>query len=111
KSAIDGSKSLGESLGGLLSQLGSLLINNAFKSIFSGGGGGGFLGGLLSFDGGGDTPSGPRSGGIDGKGGFLSILHPDETVIDHTRGRASNDNGSSGKSLSIVINGSGLTEE
>ena len=55
--------------------------------------GGGFLGsllgGLLSFDGGGDTPNGPRAGGVDGKGGFPAILHPNETVIDHTKGRGS----------------------
>jgi hypothetical protein len=49
---------------------------------------GGLFGGLaklLSFDGGGYTGMGSRSGGIDGKGGFLSVLHPKETVIDHTR--------------------------
>lgn len=40
-----------------------------------------------SFDGGGYTGSGSRSGGIDGKGGFLSVLHPNETVLDHTRGQ------------------------
>ena len=38
-----------------------------------------------SFDGGGFTGSGPRSGGVDGKGGFPAILHPNETVIDHTK--------------------------
>lgn len=46
------------------------------------------LGGLFSFDGGGYTGGGARSGGIDGKGGFLSILHPQETVVDHTKGGA-----------------------
>lgn len=39
-----------------------------------------------SFEGGGYTGSGPRSGGVDGKGGFPAILHPNETVIDHTKG-------------------------
>ncbi|MBL3587707.1 hypothetical protein JMM61_20560, partial [Rhodovulum sulfidophilum] len=38
-----------------------------------------------SFDGGGRTPLGPRAGGLDGKGGFLAMLHPNESVIDHTR--------------------------
>ena len=38
----------------------------------------------LSFEGGGDTPDGPRVGGIDGKGGFLAVMHPNETVIDNT---------------------------
>lgn len=43
--------------------------------------------GLGAFDGGGYTGSAPRSGGLDGKGGFLSILHPQETVLDHTKGQ------------------------
>ena len=38
-----------------------------------------------SFEGGGYTGSAPRSGGLDGKGGFMAMLHPRETVIDHTR--------------------------
>lgn len=42
-----------------------------------------------SFDGGGYTGSGPRVGGLDGKGGFLAMLHPRETVIDHTRANRS----------------------
>lgn len=40
-----------------------------------------------SFDGGGFTGGGSRSGGMDGKGGFPAILHPNETVIDHTKGQ------------------------
>lgn len=40
-----------------------------------------------SFNGGGFTGSGSRSGGIDGLGGFPAILHPNETVIDHTKGQ------------------------
>lgn len=40
-----------------------------------------------SFDGGGFTGHGPRTGGVDGRGGFYSILHPNETVLDHTRGQ------------------------
>jgi hypothetical protein len=38
-----------------------------------------------SFDGGGYTGNSTRSGGVDGKGGFYAILHPQETVIDHTK--------------------------
>lgn len=41
-----------------------------------------------SFDGGGFTGMGARSGGVDGKGGFPAILHPNETVIDHTKGQS-----------------------
>jgi len=39
------------------------------------------------FDGGGYTGSGPRSGGLDGKGGFMAMLHPRETIVDHTKGQ------------------------
>ncbi|MCW0979418.1 hypothetical protein OK142_01235 [Agrobacterium sp. BT-220-3] len=41
-----------------------------------------------SFDGGGYTGSGARAGGLDGKGGFWAMMHPDETVIDHTKGQS-----------------------
>ena len=53
----------------------------------SSGGGwiGKLLGAIFSFDGGGDTGNAPRRGGLDGRGGFLAMLHPQETVIDHTK--------------------------
>jgi hypothetical protein len=62
--------------------------------IFAGGvgGGGGGGGGLFSpggsmpwssWSGGGYTGDGPRSGGVDGQGGFPAILHPQESVVDH----------------------------
>jgi hypothetical protein len=44
--------------------------------------------GLPSFNGGGYTGSGPRSGGLDGRGGFMAMLHPNESVVDHTKGGA-----------------------
>lgn len=50
------------------------------------GGAGGWFSSLLSFEGGGSTGSGPRSGGLDGRGGYLAMVHPDETVIDHKNG-------------------------
>lgn len=40
-----------------------------------------------SFDGGGGTGNGPRAGGLDGKGGFWAIMHPQETVYDHAKGQ------------------------
>jgi uncharacterized phage infection (PIP) family protein YhgE len=46
------------------------------------GGGGGPV-----FEGGGYTGMGARTGGVDGRGGFPAILHPNETVIDHTKGQ------------------------
>lgn len=57
---------------------GSGLLGGLFSGLF---------GGLFSFDGGGSTGSGSRSGGVDGKGGFPAILHPNETVVDHSRGQ------------------------
>jgi hypothetical protein len=41
---------------------------------------------VASFEGGGFTGRGARSGGVDGRGGFPAILHPNETVVDHQRG-------------------------
>ena len=40
------------------------------------------------YEGGGYTGMGARAGGVDGKGGFPAILHPNETVIDHTKGQS-----------------------
>mgnify|MGYP000082511257 CR=1 FL=1 len=40
------------------------------------------------FEGGGFTGYGARAGGVDGRGGFPAILHPNETVIDHTKGQS-----------------------
>jgi len=39
-----------------------------------------------SFAGGGYTGNGARAGGLDGKGGYMAMVHPKETVVDHTRG-------------------------
>lgn len=63
----------------------------------------GFLGlDVSSFEGGGFTGKGNRSGGIDGRGGFLSVLHPNETVIDHTKGQRMG--GASGANVTFNIN-------
>lgn len=45
-------------------------------------------GSVAHFEGGGYTGMGARSGGVDGRGGFPAILHPNETVIDHTKGQS-----------------------
>ena len=55
--------------------------------LFSGSSSSGGTGGSGTFAGGGYTGMGVRAGGIDGKGGFPAILHPNETVIDHTKGQ------------------------
>ncbi len=59
--------------------------------MFAGlGGGGSFTGAppIRPFEGGGYTGNGPRSGGLDGRGGFMAMLHPNETVVDHSRGNS-----------------------
>jgi hypothetical protein len=90
------------------------LVFGAITSGLGGGGGtwgvaGGFAGfegqfGLQSFAGGGYTGSGSRSGGLDGQGGRYAIVHPNETVIDHTKQGgtgAANDN----VQLNVFVNG------
>jgi len=75
--------------GGFLDVLGSAV--NLLLQL----GGVGVFGGTIanrinsapSFNGGGYTGANPRSGGLDGQGGFLAMLHPQETVVDHTRGQ------------------------
>ncbi|MBW4985073.1 hypothetical protein KZZ07_21240 [Mameliella sp. CS4] len=94
--AIVNGENMGEALGNVFRQIAADLLSSGIRQMimglfgFGGGGTGNgfgkFIGSLLSFDGGGYTGSGPRAGGIDGKGGFLSVMHPNETVIDHSRG-------------------------
>ena len=50
----------------------------------------GSFGDLFSADGGGYTGMGARAGGVDGKGGFPAILHPNETIVDHNKGQGMN---------------------
>lgn len=119
-SIVDGSDKAGDAVKKLAVQLAlaaaqaALLDTGPLAGLFKGGGksGGGLLGGILgglfkigggagadpwagmrvpSLDGGGYTGSGSRSGGVDGKGGFPAILHPKETIIDHTKGAGSAD--------------------
>ena len=42
---------------------------------------------IPSFNDGGFTGTGIRAGGLDGKGGYMAMVHPNETVIDHTKGQ------------------------
>ena len=79
-----------------------------FKSLGGAAGTGGiagFLGDLiggLSFDGGGFTGVGSRTGGIDGKGGFLATLHPNETVVDHTKNQSMPTTGIVNQTFNVV---------
>jgi len=80
--AMMGTKSWGESMKDIFRQVAReyVLTNMARPLIKS------FTNSILpSFAGGGFTGGGSRSGGVDGKGGFNAVLHPNETVIDHTK--------------------------
>jgi len=104
--AIVGGKGLSEVLKGLEQDIMRIVtrklvtepLGNAISGAVSGFNPGDFISGLFSADGGGYTGMGARSGGLDGKGGFMAVLHPQETVVDHTRGQRL------GSSVSITIN-------
>lgn len=66
------------------------------------------LGGLPSFDGGGYTGSGPRSGGLDGRGGFLAVMHRNETVTDHSRPGAARNRRDGDPMVPFVAMGDGV---
>lgn len=77
-------RSFGDSMRDMLSDLFSGWADKSWNAGWSG-----LMGaiGLPSFSGGGFTGTASRAGGLDGKGGFLAMMHPKETVIDHTRGQ------------------------
>ena len=84
--------SIGDMFGDMLKQAGIDLARSGIMQLFtgnlsgqldgnSGGGiGGAMMGFLESFDGGGSTGAGSRSGGR------LAMIHPNETITDHTKG-------------------------
>lgn len=91
---VNGTQSLEQGLIRVVAQLAQAVIQAQILKSFMGSDGkltstgsiiSSFFRGLLSFDGGGSTGSGPRSGGLDGKGGFLAMVHPNETIIDHEK--------------------------
>jgi hypothetical protein len=53
--------------------------------VLSNGRTGMMVNGVLTYAGGGYTGNGARSGGLDGQGGFIAMLHPRETVVDHMK--------------------------
>jgi hypothetical protein len=74
---------------------------DVWSTIFSG------FSSLFSWDGGGYTGDGARSGGVDGKGGFLAVMHPRETVIDHTKGGGGGDGQNVNVSVSVTVDDEG----
>ncbi len=93
KGVVMGTKSLKDAaldmLTAILDKVIEIMMQPIFDSI-AGGLAGNIMGllGFPSFAGGGNTGNGSRSGGLDGKGGFMALMHPQETVIDHTRGQS-----------------------
>jgi hypothetical protein len=112
---VTGTRSAQDAIASLLRDLARLAAQAAFRRLFgAGSGGGGIIGAITgalgfgggakvkSYEGGGFTGSGPRTGGLDGRGGMLAMVHPNETVIDHTRG--------GGGGVTINIDASGAVE-
>lgn len=96
---------------------GGNILSTLFGGLFGGGAStftptttlGNFVQGIPGFDGGGHTGMGSRSGGLDGKGGFLAMLHPRETVTDHTKGGGQAVGGAQNVhvTVSVSVDGSG----
>ncbi|RNI21003.1 phage tail tape measure protein [Paracoccus pantotrophus] len=84
-SIIDGSASAKDAVASLLAEIAKAQVIKGIMGLPGMGSLSSVIGGALSFDGGGYTGNASRSGGIDGKGGFLAIMHPRETVVDHTK--------------------------
>lgn len=102
-SILEGSDAAKKAIASLLMEIAKVQMMKGALSLIGAVPGGGaltsWIGGLTSMDGGGYTGNASRSGGLDGKGGFLAMLHPRETVVDHTKGQR----GASGPS-SVAIN-------
>ena len=77
---MTGKASFGDLARSIIADLARIQIRKGLTKFAS------FLG-IEGFEGGGFTGHGARTGGVDGRGGFPAILHPNETVIDHTKGQ------------------------
>ena len=102
-SMIDGTKSVKDSFRSMASdiikELYRIFVVKQITGFITDAIGGMFGGGVttsprprarpVSMDGGGYTGNGARAGGLDGKGGFMAMMHPRETVVDHTKGQGS----------------------
>lgn len=90
-SILEGSDAAKKAIASLLMEIAKVQMMKGALGILNSMPGGSavtsWIGGLMSMDGGGYTGAGSRTGGLDGKGGFLAMLHPRETVIDHAKGQ------------------------
>ena len=123
KGIITGAKSTEEALADAFQGIADAFLDMAMKMIqqwlvmqimgIVGGGGGAAAGGggslaglgkgMFSFAGGGYTGDGARSGGVDGQGGFPAILHPQESVVDHTKMASSMSRWNAGQSGGQIL--------
>lgn len=69
-------------LGGLFSGTSSAAVSASTSMVYANP-----ISLMPGFAGGGYTGDGPRIGGLDGMGGFMAMLHPGETVVDHAMGQ------------------------
>jgi hypothetical protein len=120
KAVLAGTQTMGDAMRNILSDIANRIIDILMTPVFNklaGNIAGGILGtidgGIASFAGGGYTGSGARVGGMDGKGGKLALLHPNETVVDHTLGGRSMTTGSQGAApitVTITVNAQGAQQ-
>lgn len=64
---------------------------------------------MPSFEGGGYTGSGIRAGGVDGKGGFMALVHPNESIIDHEQ-KATGTYGGGSAVLNVTVENYGTSD-
>lgn len=102
-SIIDGSSSAKDAILKLVAEIAKVQVMKGLMAMPGMGGAASLLGNLLSFDGGGYTGNAPRSGGLDGKGGFLAVMHPRETVMDHTKGGGGGQSGGGEMSVHVTV--------
>ena len=102
-SVIDGSMSAKDAVLQLLAEIAKVQAMKAIMNMPGMGAASSVIGGLLSFDGGGYTGNGSRTGGLDNKGGILAMVHPRETIIDHTKGQRVPSSGSQAVHVTVGI--------
>ena len=106
---VTGAKDAQGAAADLAAQLARMAASAAFQSLIGGAGNSGIISAIFggpSFAGGGFTGMGSRAGGIDGKGGFPAILHPNERVIDYTKGQ----NGGMAVSVNVNVDARGAQD-
>ena len=117
EAALFGEGMMGNGGGGLLGGLVDS-ASGALSGLLGGSASAGPLAGqpifdiASSFDGGGYTGSGARTGGLDGRGGFMAMMHPRERVYDESRGQSRGQQGGVVNNIKVIAPpGSEVSEE